>query len=225
MHHNNAGCNTPRSASPNASPRPVPHLASAVSEMGWPTPWPRARLGCSRTELLHRRGPWKGLEDVELPVLEWVGWHNQADCIRLVTTCRRLSTSRSTTVNTQPEPRLESRQPESPDTPGRLSRNSEGLRDGRPTPAPDLSSHACSTQTRRVESQAQRPADRVRHAGEHHPRYLRGWRISLLARHNRRLNASAPSQRPQTHVGPRAFIHSGASVGLPGEGGRLANRY
>jgi putative transposase len=26
--------------------------------------------------VIHRRGPWKGLDDVELAVLEWVDWHN-----------------------------------------------------------------------------------------------------------------------------------------------------
>ena len=25
---------------------------------------------------LHRRGPWKGLEDVEFATLEWVAWYN-----------------------------------------------------------------------------------------------------------------------------------------------------
>ena len=74
--------------------------------------------------------------------------------------------------------------------------------------------HACSTQTRRVESQAPRPADRVRHTGERLPRYLRGWRISLLVRRNRRLNASAPAWRPQKHVGPgHSSVHATLFLG------------
>jgi hypothetical protein len=28
------------------------------------------------TEEIHRRGPWKGLEDVEFAALEWVAWYN-----------------------------------------------------------------------------------------------------------------------------------------------------
>jgi putative transposase len=33
-------------------------------------------IGLFRTDEVHRRGPWKGLEDVELATLEWVAWHN-----------------------------------------------------------------------------------------------------------------------------------------------------
>jgi putative transposase len=29
-----------------------------------------------KTELIRRRGPWRGLEDVELAALEWVDWFN-----------------------------------------------------------------------------------------------------------------------------------------------------
>ena len=33
-------------------------------------------IGLFKTEVIHRRGPWKGLDDIELAVLEWVDWHN-----------------------------------------------------------------------------------------------------------------------------------------------------
>ncbi len=33
-------------------------------------------IGLYKTELIRRRGPWKGLEDVELGTLEWVWWFN-----------------------------------------------------------------------------------------------------------------------------------------------------
>jgi putative transposase len=33
-------------------------------------------IGLFKTELIHYRGPWKGLDDVELASLEWVDWHN-----------------------------------------------------------------------------------------------------------------------------------------------------
>jgi putative transposase len=32
--------------------------------------------GLYKTELVHRRGPWRGLEDLELATLEWVDWFN-----------------------------------------------------------------------------------------------------------------------------------------------------
>jgi putative transposase len=33
-------------------------------------------IGLYKTELVHRRGPWKGGEDLELATLEWVDWFN-----------------------------------------------------------------------------------------------------------------------------------------------------
>ena len=29
-----------------------------------------------KAELVHRQGPWRGLEDLELATLEWVDWFN-----------------------------------------------------------------------------------------------------------------------------------------------------
>ncbi|GGK77623.1 hypothetical protein Ppa06_37690 [Planomonospora parontospora subsp. parontospora] len=29
-----------------------------------------------KTELIHRRGPWRGLDDVEIATMEWVDWYN-----------------------------------------------------------------------------------------------------------------------------------------------------
>jgi putative transposase len=34
-------------------------------------------IGLSKTELIRRRGPWRGLDDLELATLEWVDWYNQ----------------------------------------------------------------------------------------------------------------------------------------------------
>ena len=45
-------------------------------------------IGLFKTELIHRRGPWKGLDDVELATLEWVDWHNNR---RLHTACHDLT--------------------------------------------------------------------------------------------------------------------------------------
>ena len=45
-------------------------------------------IGLFKTELIHRRGPWRGLDDVELATLEWVDWHNNR---RLHTACHDLT--------------------------------------------------------------------------------------------------------------------------------------
>ncbi len=33
-------------------------------------------IGLFKTEVIRRRGPWRGLEDVEFATLEWVSWYN-----------------------------------------------------------------------------------------------------------------------------------------------------
>ena len=33
-------------------------------------------IGLFKTEVIRRRGPWRGLEDVEFATLEWVWWFN-----------------------------------------------------------------------------------------------------------------------------------------------------
>jgi transposase InsO family protein len=33
-------------------------------------------IGLYKTEVIRRRGPWKGLDDVEYATLEWVDWFN-----------------------------------------------------------------------------------------------------------------------------------------------------
>jgi putative transposase len=33
-------------------------------------------IGLYKTELIRRRGPWKGIDDVEYATLEWVDWLN-----------------------------------------------------------------------------------------------------------------------------------------------------
>jgi hypothetical protein len=35
-------------------------------------------IGLYKTEEIHRRGPWKGVEDVEFATLEWVAWYNMS---------------------------------------------------------------------------------------------------------------------------------------------------
>jgi putative transposase len=33
-------------------------------------------IGLFKTELVRRRGPWRGIDDLELATLEWVDWYN-----------------------------------------------------------------------------------------------------------------------------------------------------
>jgi transposase InsO family protein len=47
-----------------------------------------SHIGLFKTDLIRRRGPWKGLDDVELATLEWVDWHNHR---RLHTACDDLT--------------------------------------------------------------------------------------------------------------------------------------
>src|SRR5690349_1955290 len=35
-------------------------------------------IGLFKTEVIRRRGPWRGVEDVEFATLEWVAWYNDA---------------------------------------------------------------------------------------------------------------------------------------------------
>ena len=41
-------------------------------------------IGLFKTEEIHRRGPWKGLEDVEFATLEWVAWYNGRRLLELL---------------------------------------------------------------------------------------------------------------------------------------------
>ncbi|WP_043638047.1 integrase core domain-containing protein, partial [Nonomuraea candida] len=44
-------------------------------------------IGLYKTELIHRHGPWKGLDDVEIATMEWVDWYNNR---RLHSACQNL---------------------------------------------------------------------------------------------------------------------------------------
>ena len=35
-------------------------------------------IGLFKTEVIRRRGPWKGIEDVEFATLTWVAWYNRS---------------------------------------------------------------------------------------------------------------------------------------------------
>ena len=78
-------CTTPTAAPNTSSIRYTERLAAAgarAARVGSPrrlattTPWPRSTIGLYKTELVRRRGPWRGLDDLELATLEWVDWFN-----------------------------------------------------------------------------------------------------------------------------------------------------
>ena len=55
-------------------------------------------IGLYKTELIRRRGPWKGLDDVELATLEYVDWFNHRRAQRLRRPSHPSSTSKRTTL-------------------------------------------------------------------------------------------------------------------------------
>jgi transposase InsO family protein len=50
-----------------------PSTCQSGTQSGWPK---RASSRRSAARGIHRRGPWKGLEEVEFATLEWVAWYN-----------------------------------------------------------------------------------------------------------------------------------------------------
>jgi putative transposase len=41
-------------------------------------------IGLFKTELIRRRGPWKGLDDVEIACLEWIDWFNNRRLLQAI---------------------------------------------------------------------------------------------------------------------------------------------
>jgi putative transposase len=52
--------------------------ASSVGTVGdaYDNALAESEIGLFKTEVIRPQGPWKGLDQVELAVLEWVDWHN-----------------------------------------------------------------------------------------------------------------------------------------------------
>nr|WP_245956703.1 IS3 family transposase [Nonomuraea fuscirosea] len=76
VHHSDRGCQY-------LSIRYTERLADigAVSSVGsrgdsYDNALAETTIGLYKTELIHRRGPWKGLDDVEIATMEWVDWYN-----------------------------------------------------------------------------------------------------------------------------------------------------
>jgi putative transposase len=65
-------------------------LAPSVGSVGdaYDSALAESEIGLFKTELIHRRGPWRNVDDVEIATLEWVDWHNNR---RLHTGCADLT--------------------------------------------------------------------------------------------------------------------------------------
>jgi transposase InsO family protein len=44
-------------------------------------------IGLFKTELIRRKGPWRGLDAVELTTLEWVDWYNNRRLFEAIGGC------------------------------------------------------------------------------------------------------------------------------------------
>jgi putative transposase len=56
----------------------VPHLVTKVGTTGnsYDNALAETVIGLHKTEVIRRRGPWRGFDDVEFATLEWVSWYN-----------------------------------------------------------------------------------------------------------------------------------------------------
>jgi putative transposase len=68
-------------------------------------------IGLFKTELIRRRGPWRGLDDVELATLEWIDWYNHR---RLHSFCHNLPPAEYEDLYHQHQTRLEPHKPGEP---------------------------------------------------------------------------------------------------------------
>jgi putative transposase len=58
------------------SPGGSRHHAPPGAPTSAASPLAECVIGLYKTELIHRRGPWKGIDEVEFATLEWVAWYN-----------------------------------------------------------------------------------------------------------------------------------------------------
>jgi putative transposase len=76
--------NTPRSVTPNASARLASKPSVGTVGDSYYNALAETTIGLFKTELIHRRGPWRTPDQVELATLEWIDWFNHR---RLHTAC------------------------------------------------------------------------------------------------------------------------------------------
>ena len=71
-----AGRSTCRFVTASASPRPASAHSVGSTGDSYDNALAETINGLYKAELVHRRGPWKSREAVELATLEWVSWFN-----------------------------------------------------------------------------------------------------------------------------------------------------
>jgi putative transposase len=76
-------------------------------------------IGLYKTELIPRRGPWKGLDQVEYATLEWVDWFNHRRLLEPSGTSHRPS-SRPPTIEEGSQPHRQTQEPRPPVNPERF---------------------------------------------------------------------------------------------------------
>ena len=64
-----------RFGKPAASPRRVSRIVRNAGD-SYDNALAESIIGLYKTEEIRRRGPWKGVEEVEFTTLEWVAWYN-----------------------------------------------------------------------------------------------------------------------------------------------------
>jgi putative transposase len=78
-------------------------------------------IGLYKTELIRRRGPWKGLDEVEYATLEWVDWFNHR---RLLAPIGYVPPAEFEAASRRAEFEAASRREEDPSDPTRLKQPS-----------------------------------------------------------------------------------------------------
>jgi putative transposase len=64
-------------------------------------------IGLFKTEVIRRRGPWRGLDDVEIATLEWVDWFNQRRIFEAIGNCPPAENEATYYRNTEPSGSLQ----------------------------------------------------------------------------------------------------------------------
>jgi transposase InsO family protein len=77
VHHSDRACSTYRFGTRSASPKPGSSCRLGSTGDSYDNALTETVIGLFKTEEIFRRGPWKGLEDVEFATLEWVAWYNR----------------------------------------------------------------------------------------------------------------------------------------------------
>ena len=71
-----AACSISPFATPSVSPRGIERSVGSRGD-SYDNALAESIIGLFKAEVIRRRGPWRGFDDVEFATLEWVWWFNQ----------------------------------------------------------------------------------------------------------------------------------------------------